>query len=144
MFELSRIEILPEELGSDSPGKRWIIEGWESDEHAPFLTNPDADLADAREWAERMLAETTDYRVTGWSVCTPHLHKLNHTLTAIVSSSNGAIVLDISSGAQAESLIGMLRDADAVWRVERAPRNVCYIPVRNITYAEHAVTITPV
>jgi hypothetical protein len=135
MFELSRTE----ELGSDSPGKRWIIEGWESDERTPFLTNPDATLADAREWAEQMLAETTDYRVTGWSACTPSLVKNVHTLETVTAETTDSIKLKIATGAYAKYLIGMLGDPNAVWVVEHGT-GTFHIPVRHITFVNHVIT----
>jgi len=139
MFELERVEVPARELGTAGPEECWTINGWESDDHSPWLTATGTNLADAQEWAERVIHATTDYRITGWDDCTPTLTKLIHTLETVTAETTDSIKLKIATGAYVKYLIGMLGDPNAVWVVEHGA-GTFHIPVRHITFVNHVIT----
>jgi hypothetical protein len=139
MFELERVEVPAEQLGTANPEERWTINGWEPDEHSPWLGAAGTNLADAQEWAKRVIHATTDYRITGWDDRHPTLTKLIHTLDIITTDSPEATKLTIGTGTHARHMLGMLGNPNAVWVVEHGAGTL-HIPVRHITFVNHVIT----
>jgi hypothetical protein len=97
-------------------------------------------------WAESAIAETTDYRVTGWNGYVPNLVLEHHRLE--VRTSDGTAGVYAIEGWEEKWITSRLVDPNDVLMFRNASsgdrRLVTHIPVRAITFVRHTVFQEPV
>lgn len=109
----------------------------------------------ARKWATRRIAETTNYRVTGWDPdgLTPILIERRDVLSIdAIDETCGSFTAP--NAARAYGILYSLREPDAVITIKVGNKHnendgseteiTAYIPVRNVTHIRHIVTTTPI
>jgi hypothetical protein len=156
----------------DARGVRWTLgPTWydihqdDDSEEEPYLNlgplveasenDDECTMHAARQWAIRRIADTTNYRVTGWEPdrLTPILVERQDVLSIdCVDEHCGSFT--VPSMTRAYGILCTLREPDAVITIKVGRKHnedtgsdteiTAYIPVRNVTHIRHIVTNTPI
>lgn len=139
-------------IGQDEEtGTRWTLgPTWYEDhkddiEYLPYYDDGDRSIElettaprPVKTWAAKMIALTTDYRVTKWNGLVPNLNVERHALE-IWTVASARTSYTVPAG-DATKVIHLLSNPDEVIEIPLPEGVTTHIPVRAITAINHTVT----
>jgi hypothetical protein len=161
-LELAEVALIGVHEGET--GTRWTLGPTWYDDHMydedllPYYDNGDRNtelaptptlMDEVKTWAARMIAQTTDYRVIGWSGTVPDLERDDHVLEFWLMVAGQPAASHASyhvTGVEARAIIRSLGNPDDIIVITRHdhPTVATYIPVRGVATVNHMINQVPV